>query len=132
MEASLAGGNSSRWWAACPGWPPGWRRSWPGGGGGLGGLTRSEEGGLEEVEESLRAAASWACTWARVASSPATVAVSASTCACRRWQLAQGVAASTPMLPILRLPGSTALPVNRHSPGVLRAGVQGDREVLGG
>ena len=35
-----------------------WRRSWPSGGSGLGGLTMSEDGGLEEVEESFRAAAS--------------------------------------------------------------------------
>ena len=31
-----------------------WRLSWPFGGGGLGGLTISEEGGLEDVAESLR------------------------------------------------------------------------------
>ena len=59
----------------------------------------SEDGGFEEVEESLRAAASCACTWARVIWSWAMVAVSASTCACSRWQLAQGVVASAPMLP---------------------------------
>ncbi len=47
--------------AVCPGWPPGWRRSWPGGGCGLGGLTMSEEGGLDELEEFLRAAASCFC-----------------------------------------------------------------------
>src|SRR5271157_5345800 len=53
-----------------------WRRSWPSGGGGLGGLggvgglTMSEDGGLDEVEESFFAAAS--CCWRR-----ATVASSA-------------------------------------------------------
>src|SRR3954453_9028147 len=57
----------------------------------------SEEGGLEDVEESLRAEARWAWTWARAASSRATVAVSASTCACKRAQWAQGVVASAPM-----------------------------------
>src|SRR4051794_8045940 len=49
------------------------RLSWPCGGAGLGGLTMSDEGGLEEVEESLRAAAScwpsWATTCLRAASS---------------------------------------------------------------
>ena len=67
MEASISGGNSSRWCAGCPGWPPGWRRSWPGGGCGLGGLTMSEEGGLDEFEESLRAAASCFCNCSTVA-----------------------------------------------------------------
>jgi len=46
----------------CPSCPPIRRRSWPEGGGGLGGLTMSDEGGLEEVEESLRAAASCWCS----------------------------------------------------------------------
>src|SRR5947209_5473325 len=41
----------------CPGCPPGLRPSWPSGGAGLGGLTMSEEGGLEEVVESLRSLA---------------------------------------------------------------------------
>jgi hypothetical protein len=34
------------------------RRSWPSGGGGLGGLTMSKDGGLEKVEESFLAAVS--------------------------------------------------------------------------
>src|SRR4051794_13758096 len=64
----------------------------------------SEDGGLEEVEESLRAAASCACNWATVAWSWATVVLRASrracwaaSCACNRSQLAQGVVASVPM-----------------------------------
>src|SRR3954468_1301306 len=51
----------------------------------------SEEGGLEEVEESLRAAASCSC-------SPATVASNCSSLACKRWHSAQGVAAASVML----------------------------------
>ena len=47
-------------------------RCWPSGGAGLGGLTMSEDGGLDEVEEFFRAAAS--CSWRR-----ATVPSSAST-----------------------------------------------------
>src|SRR5271166_4470082 len=46
------------------------RRCWPSGVAGLGGLTMSEDGGLDEVEESFLAAAS--CSWRR-----ATVASSA-------------------------------------------------------
>src|SRR5262249_56786251 len=77
-----------------PGWPPGWRRCWPGGGGGLGGVTMSEEGGLEEVEESFRAAASWLCNRSTVAWRAATSARKASTSACNLWQLAHGGMAS--------------------------------------
>src|SRR5512135_2539307 len=84
------GGKGSRWWAGGPGWPPGRRRSWPGGGCGLGGLMMSEEGGLEEVEESLRAAASCRCNWATVARRVSNAAREASTSACNRWQLVQG------------------------------------------
>src|SRR3954451_14817618 len=73
------------------------RRSWPSGGGGLGGLTMSEDGGLDEVEESLRAAASCrlssATTSLRAASSPS----SASTRACNRPQLGQSVVSSVLM-----------------------------------
>src|SRR3954465_15994680 len=36
-----------------PGCPPMRRLSWPCGGGGLGGLTMSEDGGLDDVEEAL-------------------------------------------------------------------------------
>ena len=50
-----SGGKATRSCLGWPGWPPIRRRSWPSGGGGLGGLTMSDEGGLEEVEESLRA-----------------------------------------------------------------------------
>src|ERR1700730_13570428 len=67
-----SGGNGSRSCLGCPGWPPILRRSWPSGGAGFGGLTMSEEGGLEDVAEFLRAAAS--CSWslAMVASSTAS------------------------------------------------------------
>src|SRR5512142_13363 len=86
-----SGGNAARSCLGCPGCPPIRRLSWPSGGGGLGGLTRSDEGGLEEVEESLRAAAScWpnrATTSLRAASS----ASRASTRACNRRQLGQRV-----------------------------------------
>src|SRR4029079_163551 len=92
-----SGGVRARSCLGCPGCPPRWRLSCPCGGGVLGGLTISEDGGLEEVEEFLRAAASWAWTWARAAWSWATVAVRASTWACRRAQLAQGLVASVLM-----------------------------------
>ncbi len=52
--------RSCRGWPGCP---PMRRRGWPGAGAGLVGLTMSEEGGLDEVDESLRAAAS--CSWRR-------------------------------------------------------------------
>src|SRR3954452_23814918 len=73
------------------------RLSWPPGGGGLGGLTMSEDGGLEEVEESFRAAASWACSWAKATWSDFNCARRASSCACNRWQFEQGCAASAPI-----------------------------------
>src|SRR5512135_2726050 len=64
------------------------RRSWPSGGG-LGGLTMSEDGGLEEVEESLRAAASCWPSWATTCLRAASSASRASTRACSRRQLGQ-------------------------------------------
>src|ERR1700678_3880162 len=61
--------------------------------------------GLEKVEESFRAAASGPCTLARLTSRAANRAVKASswacwtrTCSSKRWQLAQGVVAGSPML----------------------------------
>src|SRR4051812_44666264 len=59
----------------------------------------SEEGGLEEVEESLRAEASCACNWATVAVGAASRACRAVSCACNRSQLAQGVVGSAAMRP---------------------------------
>src|SRR5262249_55120763 len=89
------------------------RLACPGGGSGLGGLTRSLEGGFDDVEESFRAAASCACTCSKAACSSATLAVNASTCSRSSAQFAQGVALS-PMLPYSipsRIGGHT---VNRH------------------
>src|SRR5919112_1490324 len=91
-----SGGNAVRWCLGCPGCPPMRRLSWPFGGGGLGGLTMSEDGGLEEVVESLRAAASCACScWivvVRVSSCAcweSNRAWRVSSCACNRWQFGQ-------------------------------------------
>src|SRR5262249_19727811 len=53
-------------------------------------LTMSDDGGLEELEESLRAAASCRCNWATTARSASNSARKASTSACNRWQLAHG------------------------------------------
>src|SRR5512147_1667294 len=86
-----SGGNAARSCLGCPGCPPILRRSWPFGGGGLGGLTISDEGGLEEVEESLRAAASCWLSRATTSLSATSSASRASTRACNRWQLGQGV-----------------------------------------
>src|SRR5512135_3924685 len=65
------------------------RLSWPSGGGDLGGLTMSEDGGLEEVEESLRAAASCWPSWATTTLRAASSASRASTRAWNRRQLGQ-------------------------------------------
>src|SRR3954453_20390844 len=73
------------------------RLSCPFGGGGLGGLTISEEGGLDEVEESFRAAASCACSWAKAIWRAFNCACTASSCACNRWQFEQVGVASVPM-----------------------------------
>src|SRR5436309_2715090 len=80
------------------------RLSWPSGGGGLGGLTISEEGGLEDVAESLRAAASCAWSWLMVtwrvfscACWDSDCAWRASSCACNRWQFEQGCVVSAPI-----------------------------------
>src|SRR4051812_38385415 len=59
----------------------------------------SDEGGLEEAEESLRAEASCACNWATVAVRASRRACRAVSCACNRSQLAQGVVASAAMRP---------------------------------
>src|SRR5262245_59398193 len=50
----------------------------------------SEEGGLEEFDESLRAAASCRCHWATTARRASNSARRESTSACNRWQLAHG------------------------------------------
>src|SRR4051812_19929392 len=97
MEASISAGKATRWCETCPGWPPGLRRRCPGGGGGLEGLTMSEEGGLEELEESLRAAASCRCNWATVSTRASNRTCKASSWACSRWQLAHGGGVSVVM-----------------------------------
>src|SRR5947207_3334758 len=79
---TCSGGNGWRSCLGWPGWPPRERWASSGGCGGLG-LTMSEDGGLDEVEESLRATAS--CSRRETTSTD-----KASTCACNRWQLAQG------------------------------------------
>src|SRR5512135_1368125 len=84
-----SGGNATRSCLGCPGCPPMRRLSWPSGGGGLGGLTRSDEGGLEEVEESLRAAASCWLNWATTSLRASSSASRAATRACNRRQLGQ-------------------------------------------
>src|SRR3954463_7529206 len=105
------------------------RLSWPVGGGGLGGLTMSEDGGFDEVEESLRAAASCACNWSmvrwRTSSCVRSVSSCArwvsncacwtSSCACNRRQFGQVGVASAPMagyFTSLRIGDNT--PVNRY------------------
>src|SRR4051812_34401391 len=65
------------------------RLSRPSGDGGLGGLTMSDEGGLEEVEESLRAAASCCPSWATTCLRAASSASRASTRAWSRRQFVQ-------------------------------------------
>ena len=65
------------------------RRCWPSGGAGLGGLTMSEDGGLDEVEESFLAAASCSLRRATVPSSTFKRASWASNFACRRRQFGQ-------------------------------------------
>src|ERR1700693_4002401 len=77
-------GTSGRCCRGCLGCPPALRCAWPSGGGGLGGLTRSEEGGLEEVVEFLRDWAACSSSWATVAIRALTVSSSAVTCACKR------------------------------------------------
>jgi hypothetical protein len=61
----------------------------------------SEDGGLEEVEESLRAVASCSRRVATSASKASTLTWRASTYACSRWQLTQGTLAAVGMAAIL-------------------------------
>ena len=81
-------GNGARRCCSWPGCPPR-LRFWPSFRGGLGGLTISLEGGLEEVEEFLRAAANWrlsrsfssrscAFSWRRRVFSSSSVAIRSS------------------------------------------------------
>src|ERR1700722_8515686 len=92
-----SGGKATGSCLGWPGWPPMLRFSWPSGGGGLGGLTMSEDGGLEEVEESFRAAASCWASWATTCLRAASSASRASTRAWSRRQLVQEVGSVTLM-----------------------------------
>ena len=50
-----SGGKATRSCLGWPGCPPMWRLPWPSGGGGLGGLTMSEDGGkMNELAGNLR------------------------------------------------------------------------------
>src|SRR5262249_51462053 len=66
-----------------PGWPP-MERLASVAGADLG-LTMSEEGSLDEVEEFFLAAANCSHSWVTSASNASTRACKASTCACNRW-----------------------------------------------
>src|SRR3954466_11244008 len=91
------------------------RWSWPTGGGGLGGLTMSEDGGLEEVEEPFRAAASCAWRWAKGTSSAFNSTCRSSSCACNRWEFGQEGVASALIAANSTSHGiSYNTPVNRH------------------
>src|SRR3954469_22246078 len=81
-----SGGKAARSCLGWPGCPPMRRRSWPCGGGDLVGLTMSEDGGLEEVDESLRAAAS---CWPSCATTCLRAASSASRTSTLAWSLRQ-------------------------------------------
>src|SRR3954454_21052176 len=87
-----SGGKAARSCLGWPGWPPMRRLSCPCGGGDLGGLTMSEDGGLEEVEESLRKAASCCPSWATTCLRAASSASRASTRAWSRRHLVQRTA----------------------------------------
>src|SRR2546421_1410695 len=65
------------------------RWAWPSGGGGAGGLTISDEGGFEDVLESLRARATCSCSWATLARRESSSACWAFSCARNCSQRAQ-------------------------------------------
>src|SRR4051812_28458348 len=65
------------------------RLAWPSGGGGGGGLTISEEGGFEDVRESLAARATLSCSAATLARRESISACWTCSCARKRSQLAQ-------------------------------------------
>src|SRR5262249_51985938 len=80
-------------------WPPRERWGASGSGAGLGGLTMSDDGGLAEVEESLRASANsrrscstacWSC-WRACSNCPMR-ACNASFCVCKRAHCGQELA----------------------------------------
>src|SRR5262245_10434617 len=85
---TCSGGNGMRSCLAWPGWPPTRR--------GLeelsagGGLTMSEEGGLDEVEELFLAAANCSRNWVTSASKASTRTCKVSTCACKRLHCRHG------------------------------------------
>src|SRR3954452_17932791 len=118
------------------------RLSWPPGGGGLGGLTMSEDGGLEEVEESFRAAASCACSWAKAtwrvfscACCDSNCAWRVSSCACNRWQFEQECVVPVPIAAYStfhRISDNTTVSslARRHTPLILYKMLQLCRERL--
>src|SRR3954451_10015569 len=92
-----SGGKAARSCLGWPGCPPMRRLSRPCGVVALGGLTRSDEGGLEEAEESLHAAASCWLSWATICFRAVSSASRASTRAWSRRQLVQGAGSVTLM-----------------------------------
>src|SRR5262245_15314837 len=85
----------------------------------------SEEGGKDEVEESLRAQASCSCSCATVAWRASSCTRRASSCSCKRWHSGQGGAAALAMpsfyaslaplaLPCERAPSENTLWVRMH------------------
>src|SRR5271165_219757 len=94
-------GKGCRSCLVCPGWPP-MERLAPSSRAGLG-LTMSEDGGLEEVEESLRAAARTSRRRASSEETESSLACSALTCTCSRWQFAQGLLAAVSIAAVLWL-----------------------------
>src|SRR5437868_8525910 len=85
-----SGGNGARSCLGCPGRPPMAPPPVPAGLPGRCGLTRSEDGGLEEVEEFFWAAASCSRSWATSARKAASCACWELSCPCSRRHLAQG------------------------------------------
>src|SRR5512135_2385856 len=107
------------------------RLSWPSGGGDLGGLTMSEDGGLDDVEESLRAAASCWPSWATTSLRAASSASRTSTRAWSRRQLVQ----RTVSLALMAIHHTNSASRALHSTGErppARAGGLRDAPGLGG
>src|SRR4051794_12787906 len=76
----------------------------------------SEEGGLEEVEESLRAEASCSWSWQTAACNASICRRWTSSCACNRSQFGHRLAEVSSMLPVLLLPTpSGTYPMNDYS-----------------
>src|SRR5438034_6699422 len=85
------------------------------------GLTMSEEGGLEEVEEFLATVARSSPSLATSACKASTWVCRSSTHACKRAQLAQGVGAVSFMRRILsHRPTRGSIPVNGYPRGLVQ------------